>query len=276
MKKFDALFMKVFTHTYPKSFHLSKYLRYYILKYKIIKKILTFVQTCDQEEVRICDVGGGYGYDGKIIVELAKKLGITKKIHIDVIDQNVNFYQDMDASIHNTKRPEITYNELSFLDIDMSKYKEKYDIVMSSEVVEHLTTFEQEKFFVNFNGILKDHGTIYITCPNGSSVLKNLFALYSRRKQNLSTFEDEFNHRYAHIGIPTIFQAIGLFASKWFRLDHIYPTALTSGVRLNILNRIINKIGAIFPYVNLFFTCNCLFVAQKKTSIDKEKRYNSI
>ncbi len=86
-----------------------------------------------------------------------KKQYPEKKLHITVIDPTIDFYNKVhklnDSDI--LKQQHITYIEESLLTMDISTHREKYDIVICSEVIEHLLSNEQELFFAQFNRILK-------------------------------------------------------------------------------------------------------------------------
>ncbi len=55
-------------------------------------------------------------------------------IEVDLFDPDIDFYRD---TIHN-KQPDITYFIESFLSIDTEVFNQKYDIIICSEVYEHL------------------------------------------------------------------------------------------------------------------------------------------
>ena len=55
-------------------------------------------------------------------------------VTIDLFDPDIDFYRD---TVHH-KQEGITYYNTSFLTIDLAQFREKYDIIICSEVIEHL------------------------------------------------------------------------------------------------------------------------------------------
>jgi hypothetical protein len=123
--------------------------------------------------------------------------------------------------------------------------------------------------------VLKKWGLLLITCPNGSSILKMLVGIRQWKRNSDAVFVSEFNHRYAHIWIPTLFQVMGLFLRKGFSLHKIIPTTPMSWIRLSGFNRLLNMGLSILPYANLFMSTSNLFVWEKKEELDTKQRYNT-
>lgn len=174
------------------------------------KELLQYIEDSGKKSFSICDVGAGYGYDDTLFKTIIRHYYPDVTLQIDIFDPEINFYKD---TTH-TKQADITYYEQSFLSIDVQKYHDYYDIIICSEVVEHLWTSEQEVFFSNFNHILKVGGMVLLTTPNGSSLFKTIAGLLQRKHKQTELFAAEFNHRYAHIGVAPLFQLMGLFLRK--------------------------------------------------------------
>lgn len=74
-----------------------------------------------------------------------------------MIDPTIDFYNKV-HHLNNSdivQQQHITYIEESLLTMDISDHREKYDIIICSEVIEHLLSNEQEVFFAQFNRILQ-------------------------------------------------------------------------------------------------------------------------
>lgn len=271
-------FSTLYNNIYPNDLHLKHELWYYSIKYRISQSILKHLESLNASHVRIADVGGGYGYDGLLIRALAAQTMPWLTIDIDVIDPTVNFYNDVHTLQQSdiSKQNNITYIEESLLTFDTSKATEKYDIIICSEVIEHLRTSEQEIFFAQFNRILKPGGFITLTCPNGSSLFKQLIGLFTRKRKQEHLFEAEFHYRYSHIGIPTIFQVLGLFQRKWFQVEHIYPSSPVSATKVGVWTKLWTYLFRTPLRTNLFLSTTNVYVAKKDEQLDLNKRHNTI
>lgn len=273
---FSSDFYNHYQEVYPNDLHLKHELWYFLNKFHGINKVLDYIKTLGKKHIHICDIGGGYGYDDLLIKRLAADQGLDIQIDVDVIDPTSDFYNKVhhlkDSDIG--KQNKIQYIEDSFVHMDLEEYEGKYDIIICCEVIEHLRTSEQEVFFANFNRILKKWGFIVVSNPNGSSILKGLYGIYTRIKKQNHIFEAEFNYRYSHIGVPTIFQVLGLFQRKWFQVQNIIPTTLLSSTKTSVFNLLTNKLFALFKYLNLFFTTDIVYTAIKTEEINNTKRHN--
>lgn len=270
-------FHKQYMHTYPDDLHLKYELRYFMIKYHIASEIIHYILHSNKKEFVIGDIGGGYGYDDLLIQNLLHESHPEITLQIEVIDPTINFYNDVHQLTASDIRAQqgITYIQQSLIDLDPAAYREKYDIIICSEVIEHLLSHEQEIFFAQFNRLLKQSGLVLLTTPNGSTVLKQLYGILHRKQWKKEIFEAEFHYRYSHIGVPTIFQVLWLFLRKWFSVQQIYPSALVSNTKVSRLNYGIQKILLCIPYINVFFSTSNVFVASKSTTVDDTKRYNA-
>lgn len=271
MSWFNNIFYEHYLHAYPQDFHLKDQLRYYVVKHRMTKELLEYIQRTWKKILTICDVWAGYGYDDTLFKKVVRHYYPDVEIQVDIFDPELNFYKE---TTH-TKQEGISYYEQSFLTIDIPTYTNHYDVIICSEVVEHLRTSEQEVFFTNFNHILKIGGMILLTTPNGSSIFKTIAGLLQRKKHQKDLFEAEFNHRYAHIGVAPLFQLMGLFVRKWFELQKIYPATRLSSTRFSQINIVLNTLFRICVWVNLFFSTDILWIAEKKGWMDTTKRYNT-
>ncbi len=273
LKKFHKKYYEI----YPNDLHLKHELWYYMIKYRISFSILKYLEKLQATHVRIADVGGGYGYDGLLIRALAAQTMPSLTIDIDVIDPTVNFYNDVHALQESdiSKQNNIAYIEESLLTFDTSKATEKYDIIICSEVIEHLRTSEQEIFFAQFNRILKPGGLITLTCPNGSSLFKQLIGLLTWKRNQQHLFEAEFHYRYSHIGVPTIFQVLGLFQRKGFQVGRIYPSSPVSATKVSTWSKLWTFFLRLPVRTNLFLSTTNVYVAKKEEQLDLKTRHNT-
>lgn len=270
--QYKEIFNANYKTAYPVSFHLKDQLWYYEIKYSMILEVLNYIERTKKETLTLCDVWGWYWYDDTFIKNVVHHYFPHVTITVDLFDPDINFYH---GTTHN-KQPDIEYHEESFLTIDMLLYKDKYDIIVCSEVIEHLWWAEQEICFVNFNRILKKWGILLLTTPNWSSILKVWFWLLQWKKNNYDTFMSEFNHRYAHIGIPTLFQILGLFVRKWFTVQSIVPSTFVSSTLVSPLSIWMNILFKILIWLNLFLSTDNLYIVTKNEEIDETKWYNTL
>ena len=269
-------FHSAYQAIYPNDLHLKHELRYYLSKVRVVNNVLKYIKESGKKRIKVCDIDWGYGYDDLLIRKLAHESMPDVKIDIDVLDPTVDFYNTIhhldDSDIG--KQSEINYILESFLTFDTKANHEKYDIILCCEVIEHLRTSEQEVFFSNFNRILKPGGLVALTVPNGSNTFKQLFGLYTRSRKQNHIFEAEFNYRYSHIGVPTIFQVLGLFQRKWFQVQDVYGTTFLSSTKTNRLQIILHKIFDLFCYINLFFSTDAVYIAKKEHKLDDKMWHN--
>lgn len=238
----------------------------------MIKQILHFIHRTGKKHINICDVWGGYWYDNTFIRKMVSQYFADVTIEVDLFDPDINFYRD---TVHH-KQEWITYYDTSFLTIDLNNFREKYDIVICSEVVEHLRWPEQEMCFAQFNNVLSFWWLLLVTTPNGSSIVKTLYWLLQRKKWEYDTFMSEHNHRYAHIGISTLFQVLWLCLRKWFEVQKIIPSTITSGILVSPISITCNYLFHILVGINLFISTDNVYVATKIAPLDTSKRYNTL
>lgn len=272
-----SYFHTLYNAIYPNDLHLKHELWYFIIKKRIAQSVIAYIESSDNNDIFLCDIGWWYGYDDMLIAELMKRHCPEKKLHITVIDPTIDFYNKV-HKLNNSdivQQQHITYIEESLLTMDISEHREKYDIIICSEVIEHLLSNEQEVFFAQFNRMLKPQWLIALTCPNGSSLIKQIAWLWTRKQKNYTLFDAEFHYRYSHIGVPTLFQVIWLFVRKWFAVHHIAPSALISAFKNTRLMRIVNSILLCIPFLSLFFSTTNVYIAKKENDLDETKRYNN-
>lgn len=169
----------------------------------------------------------------------------------------------------------------------MDDYANTFDIIISSEVIEHIWDIEKEVFFKRLNTIMKDDSLLIISNPNGSSLFKNLYHIL--HKNNPLVQEMDFTNIEHHKGVPSIAEVTSLFVRKGFLLEKILPTSffsiLTRWSICDMAGRIknipivlldfllINPVTNAMRIAPLFSSTN-VFIGRKKHAIDMEKWYN--
>ena len=103
------------------------------------------IRSATHRPLRIIDVGCGYGWLTKELSRFGSTLGID--IYVD--------------------EARTRYRDLDFIegDIISTELDEKFDVVVASEVIEHLQPEDQRKFFPKCANLLFDNGWLLLTTP---------------------------------------------------------------------------------------------------------------
>jgi len=140
----------------------------------ILKEINEYTGHKSEKNVHILDVGCGRG-------ELA---GFLAKFNYQIL--GVDIYQ---PKIDEAKKlypfGNVTFECQDALNLDL---KNKFDIIVASDVIEHLK--KPEKFVVTANSLLKPDGIFIITIPNGYGIKELTHRMYKRYVLNT------FLHRF--------------------------------------------------------------------------------
>ena len=103
----------------------------------------------NNQSIKILDAGCGSGW-------LSSRLSVYGEVTgIDISEKSI-------------EEAKVNYPGIRFICMDAREdfqLDEKFDIIVSSEVIEHV--IEQEKYFNNIASMLKTHGTLILTTPNG-------------------------------------------------------------------------------------------------------------
>ena len=118
------------------------------------------------QSIRICDLGCGRGWTAYHLSQFGDVTGI------DLSEAGVRHAR--------TKWPHIRFEQG---DITQYRTDEKFDVVVSSEVIEHVP--DKEAVFETLRQILKPGGFIIITTPN-----QKLFPLYSMSTAEMQPVEE--------------------------------------------------------------------------------------
>lgn len=232
---------------------------------KIILKEIYFYLNKNDRDLTIVDVGGCNGFDLKCIKDLADYNKFKSKIKFVVIDKNIEFY-----------RIKKRFDFIEYFPIDIASCDVSYlkaDIVICSEVIEHIWDCDKEVIFTKINEMMNVNGLLLMSTPNGSSIIKNLFALV---RKNTDKLLDDFRDIYHHKGSVTIYQSMSILKRKGFELKNIKFTAVIFDlIGRNIFHRLINFLFGLIPYSQLIST-NLVYVSFKKEGICYDKWYNQI
>lgn len=122
--------------------------------------------------LKILDTGCGMGR----IAAACSKYGRVTGIDLTVAEARKRY-------------PNLTFIEGDFLTTEIN---DSFDVVVSSEVIEHLVTEDHSKYIAKMAGILKDDGILLLTTPNKPVVQRYLRAGLIR-SSNLQPVENWLN-----------------------------------------------------------------------------------
>jgi 2-polyprenyl-3-methyl-5-hydroxy-6-metoxy-1,4-benzoquinol methylase len=194
----------------------------------------------------VLEIGPGIGE----MIHLLNERGVTK---IDIIDN------DRSVLTYNEKNHSVRRTTLSH-DNDMSKYvKGSYDLIVLTQVFEHIPKSEYIPWVTTLYKALRSGGSIVITVPNGANPLvgterygdlqhENVFTVYSFRE--LMTFAHLKSSSYVIRGfeippnspvniVRIILQKIlhGIFILMMMVNGAIYQTLMTPNISLVITKK---------------------------------------
>jgi|APSaa5957512622_1039677.scaffolds.fasta_scaffold76115_1 2-polyprenyl-3-methyl-5-hydroxy-6-metoxy-1,4-benzoquinol methylase len=137
---------------------------------------------------RILDLGCGIG----LLAKRLKEAGFTNITGADWLERDkVEYINSLDNYI------QIDLNELD--ENLQKKFKnEIYDVVISSDVMEHLKN--PSSFFRNINSITDSNSEIIISIPNAFNLIQRLFILFTG---NSTRYKVEKKNEFGHITLVT-------------------------------------------------------------------------
>lgn len=134
---------------------------------------------------KIAEVGCG---DGKISIEIAKRY--TKSIidGYDLAHQAISFARSYGYGFKNC----------NFYDVDFSNSKEKYDIILLIEVIEHIPDSELERFIGMISKKLNKNGKLLISVPTTNVPLNSKHYRHYTKKKLMSHISNYFYIEKTH------------------------------------------------------------------------------
>jgi 2-polyprenyl-3-methyl-5-hydroxy-6-metoxy-1,4-benzoquinol methylase len=138
----------------------------------------------DQSEVRVLDLGSG---NGAFLINLANsfKNQPVKLVGIDISKSFVDYANEA-AKIKN-----LPHLKFQCLDVDRQQLEGKFEVVVSSEVLEHLQ-FPQ-KVLKNIYKVLSPGGGFLLSTPNGNNWIKYPFFFIKKFVEQRNTRQLESN-----------------------------------------------------------------------------------
>jgi len=180
---------------------------------------------------RIIDLGSGHG-------------GLPLKLYdegFSVVCTEVN------TSINLTKIPHIQ------LDLNNKiKLKEKFDMVICTEVIEHL--YNSKKLFHDAYNLLKEEGHFIFTTPNNQNWFSRLFFLFTGKFPSFQGKPHGKDRSWFEPHITPIFTwQVKLLIKDLFKIEKItFNRSVLPLIHINL------------PIKNLFFGQNLIIVLKKK------------
>ncbi len=212
--------------------------RYIVLRYKknlqLIKKILNTKKT-----IRILDAGG-YTADN---LEFWKQQGIdTSKIEYHVAD-----YDKAIKPIVESRGGILKFYDFNHDDLTKLYSKQHFDLIICTEVLEHLLDPEKQLGF--FKILLKKNGHILISLPNENTIFHRIYSL-------LGLGIDQYPFAlYKHLHFPTVKQSHDFLSRNFQITNHLYYFNFSgTGSRMGFIGAILSRIPDVVwqPLVNLF------------------------
>jgi methionine biosynthesis protein MetW len=135
-----------------------------LMHYSRYKKIIQLIQQIrvQKKNIKVLDLGCGPGHLGKMILEEG----------FDVWGADIS-----DNSIQLAKEKGLKVIKASFED-RLPFQDQEFDIVVSSEVIEHI--YDTESFIQEINRIMKKNASLIITTPNVASFGRRIFLLLGK------------------------------------------------------------------------------------------------
>jgi 2-polyprenyl-3-methyl-5-hydroxy-6-metoxy-1,4-benzoquinol methylase len=186
--------------------------------YQRKKIILNYFKKLEKDkELNILDVGSG---KGRSLFEINKKSSFKHNYYgIEVIKMISDYPNEY------IKRKGM--KNFHFLTMDVSKegwskkLGKKFDLIIFSEVIEHLFPEDQKKVLEEIKTLLSPMGILIITCPNKNCLIKKGIKLFQRiplTKKYLKKLGD-FNGSNGHVAEPS-FLGLKELTKEFKEIEH--------------------------------------------------------
>jgi 2-polyprenyl-3-methyl-5-hydroxy-6-metoxy-1,4-benzoquinol methylase len=165
---------------------------------------------------------------------------------------------------------------MNILDEEILKLsEEKFDIILCSEIFEHLYDEEKVKLMNNINYLLKNNGYLIITTPTTDSIPRNIYESDNKLLIKLNNFifknsyEDRIltdfkGGRHHHVGVCNKKYYHKLAYRKGFEIIKVWPSSIAMGAGMpKIILQIAN---IIFVKMNPFgkkYSTNLIYLYKK-------------
>jgi 2-polyprenyl-3-methyl-5-hydroxy-6-metoxy-1,4-benzoquinol methylase len=217
------------------------------------KLFLSYLKRLEREAevLNILDVGSAFG---KALFELQRNEQYPHNyLGVDIDKEGIEFSKKYAANFP---------SRFNFRLQDISKpgwgkeLNRKFDLIIFSEVIEHLYPKDQKIILQELSTLLSPRGILIITCPNKACLIKRIIRFGQRipkLRKYLMTL-GEFKGSEGHVGEPT-FSELKKMTHEFIRIEHKGLTftygheMIGKSTSLIILLLLLNKIfGSILPF----------------------------
>lgn len=216
---------------YEASNHYGELLKSNLYVQRRMLQGLELIKPKIKNNSKILDIGG---YMGDFLT-LIKEDGIK----IEDMEYHIVDYDETAMKIAQ-KRGAITHKiDFNFQDITDIFGKEKFDLIICTEVLEHL--LDSKKHISKFKKLLRNDGFCLISLPNENTIFHRIFSLFGMGIDQC-VFE-----LYKHLHFPTVKQS-EKFVSDYFKIEkkEYYINMSGNGSRLSWASGVIGIIPDIF------------------------------
>jgi len=212
----------------PNIFSYSRFYHFW-KKRTLIDKLFSEETRRNKESIEVLDVGCGNGVDLFCINSIYNDFQKSIFVGLDLSEENIK-------SCNNAKDAKNLSN-INFLvgNIESMSFKEEtFDVVICSEVLEHLPN--QGQALAGIRKILKDNGALIITAPNKSNYFLKIakffrfLGLWRHKGENkVDNGLPPFGEGFGHISVKSLSEWIDIFRQEKFKIESIKRGAPIAG-----------------------------------------------
>ena len=169
-----------------------------------LKASVDFVSEEDKKDKVILDIGCGYGW-----FELNTLNHNPQAIHACEISD-----EDLETIKNNVHDKKIKISVADATDLKFNK--DMFDTVVCWEVIEHIPSNTEEKFFSEVNKVLKKGGSFYLSTPYDSILSKIFDPAYFLQNHRHYSIKKLAQYGEAH---GFVIEKIRIFGGYWLLLD---------------------------------------------------------